>query len=64
MEERSYGYRDIRHIIEYGRMIESVFNEKAGNWKYTFKGKDLDDDSGKVVLAIITTNNCIIITVT
>lgn len=63
MEERRYGYRDVRHIIEHGQMTESVFNEGANNWKYTFKGNDLDGDSGKVVLAIITANNCIIITV-
>jgi len=63
MEERNYGYRDIRYIIGHGQMTDSVFNERANNWKYTFKGKDLDGDSGKVVLAIITAKNCIIITV-
>ena len=63
MVERTYSYRDIRHIIECGRMANTELNTKANNWKYTFKGEDLDGDSGKVVVAIITANNCIVITV-
>lgn len=63
MEERTYNYRDIRYIIEQGRMTNSELNTRTNNWKYTFNGEDMDGDSGKVVLAIITANNCIIVTV-
>ncbi len=63
MNDRNYTYRDIRHIIGNGRTTETEFNKKANNWKYTFEGPDLDGDSGKVVMAILMANKCLIITV-
>ena len=63
MQERGYSLRDILHIIAHGTLTGSKFNQALANWKYTFKGEDLDGDNGGVVLAVGTQYRCVIITV-
>ncbi len=63
MAERGYNYRDVTYIIEKGDLIGTEFNNKAGNWKYTIHGDDLDGDSGTVVIAIIKQREGVVITV-
>jgi hypothetical protein len=63
MLERGYSLRDILHIIAHGTLACSEFNLTLANWKYTFKGEDLDGDSGGVVLSVGTQYRCVIITV-
>jgi hypothetical protein len=67
MLERRYSLRDVLHIIAHGTMTGSEFNQAPANWKYTFKGEDLDGDNGGVVLAVGThvgtQYSCVIITV-
>ena len=63
MLERGYSTRDIMHIIANGSLTGSNFNQALANWKYTFKGEDLDGDNGGVVMAVGTQYRCVIITV-
>jgi hypothetical protein len=63
MQERRYSYRDIMHIIADGTLTGSEFNSALANWKYTFKGEDLDGKQGGVVLSVGTHYQCVIITV-
>ena len=63
MMERGYTYRDITRIISHGNLRDAEFNQDAQNWKYTFHGEDLDGDHGAVVIALVSANNCVIITV-
>ena len=44
MAERGY---------EKGDLVDTEYNDRAANWKYTIRGDDLDGDSGAVVIAII-----------
>ncbi|MBW1637150.1 MAG: DUF4258 domain-containing protein [Deltaproteobacteria bacterium] len=62
MSEREYNYRDIRHIIYEGTLINTEFNRAVLNWKYTIHGDDLDGDKGTVVVAIAKINEIVIIT--
>ncbi len=61
--ERGYSTQDIMHIIVHGTLTGSEFDQALANWKYTFKGEDLDGDNGGVVLAVGTQYRCVIITV-
>ena len=63
MAERGYSLRDVIHIISNGSLVDSMFNDTLKNWKYTFKGEDLDETTGGVVISIARHYKCIIITV-
>jgi len=63
MKERGYSIRDVMHIISNGNLVEAVFNKELENWKYTFRGEDLEDTKGGVVASIAKHYKCIIITV-
>ncbi len=63
MGQRGYNYRDITYILEKGDLIGTEYNDKAGNWKYTVHGEDLDGDSGTVVIAVIKQREGVVITV-
>lgn len=63
MKERGYSIRDVMHIISNGTLVEAAFNDDLENWKYTFRGEDLDDTQGGVVVSIARHYKCIIITV-
>ena len=63
MKERGYSIRDVMHIISNGTLVEAAFNDDLENWKYTFRGEDLDDTQGGVVVSIARHYKYIIITV-
>lgn len=63
MEERRYSFRDLTHIIKEGSLAKTEYNETAVNWKYTFRGEDLDGTTGAVVVAIACVNDIIIVSV-
>ena len=63
MAERGYNYRDITYILEKGDLVDTEYNDRAANWKYTIRGDDLDGDSGAVVIAIIKQREGVVITV-
>jgi hypothetical protein len=63
MEQRGYNYRDVTYIMEKGALVNTEYNDKVGNWKYTIRGDDLDGDSGAVVVTIVKQREGIVITV-
>ena len=63
MQKRGYNYRDVTYILEKGALVNTEYNDKAGNWKYTIRGDDLDGDSGAIVVAIVKQREGLVITV-
>ena len=63
MQQRGYSLRDIMYIIANGSLADSEFNDAFANWKYTFKGEDLEGTEGGVVFSVGRHYQCIIITV-
>ena len=63
MAQRGYTIQDVQFILSHGRVQSSEFNAAANNWKYHFEGKDIDGDTGAVIIAIASQYNAIIITV-
>lgn len=61
MAERGYSFRDIVNIVRTGNLANTEFNDAAKNWKYTFRGPDLDGDEGAVVIALSSLKNCVVI---
>ena len=63
MKERNYTPDDVLHIMRTGKITKREYNKRAGNWKYTVHGNDLDGDEGGTVTAILNETEIVIITV-
>lgn len=63
MAERGYSLQDVVHILLHGEIVKKEYKEKTKNWSYRIQGRDLENDEGAVVVAIIRRMSAIVITV-
>ena len=63
MNSRNFVDQDVLHILETGDITDKEYDEERGNWKYKVSGCDVDGVDGKIVTAILTTHQQLIITV-
>ncbi len=63
MRRRGYHMSEVEYLLCNGSISKREFKEGHGNWSYVVTGKDLEDDDGGVVVAVITHASCLIITV-
>ncbi|MCY4663002.1 MAG: DUF4258 domain-containing protein [Acidobacteria bacterium] len=50
--ERNFNRRDVEHVLRTGRVGDSSWDERFGNWKYPVSGTDLDGDDLTVIIAL------------
>lgn len=62
MYDRNYSKADILYILEHGKVTKIQEGDRK-QWKYTFKGKDIDGEEGGVVISFVEANVGFIITV-
>jgi hypothetical protein len=64
MKKRDYDFQDLEQILSFGKVKKSPeYDEEYGRWKYKVEGNTIDGEKATVVVAILSHNEILGITI-
>lgn len=64
MRERHYDFLDLENILSFGKVNKPAeYDEDFGQWKYRVEGNSIDGEKATVVVAILSHNEILGITI-